>query len=365
VTLEGRSHYGVPVVRAARAVTVTEGQNGADEAWSILMQQALGLGAPVGAAVAPRSEASPPERTGVPGGRSAELPTSPTDQDGMYRGLLWVAWAVEECSRAFTRITTQLADVERRLTALESKKETPPSPVFDVDALPTNDSEEKFAQLEGRIDETVGNQRRRIDALEERLRQLDFVPLKVSNLQRSLDQLASTGRPAPPQAPDREVAELRRALDATSRRVAELEARTSEASIGAAVEDAVRAHTEHLPAPVPTGPVDVEGVYRELDAVAEFVASRAATTAESLERIGPLEVAVLELRRDVGRVLAELATGHGMHDFESRLRTLERSGRKVDRLYSVLEDLVQARESEDPGPLRDNGLHGNGGIRSG
>jgi chromosome segregation ATPase len=291
----------------------------------------------------------------------------------MYRGLLWVAWAVEECSRAFTRISARLGDAERRLGSLEAQKATPSSAVFDVEAAdanhaPASDADEKIDRLEARIEEAVGNERRRVDALEERLRQLDFLPLKVSNLHRSVDQLASSQRRAtdaerpPPETPDDEIAELRRELAMTHRRLEQLDARMSEASMAATVAEAVRSHAEGFAAQIPAGAVDVEGVYRELDAVAEFVAARAASTAEGLERIGPLEVAVLELRRDLGRALADLAAGHGvrdadlrLQDVESRLRALECSGRKVERLYSVLEGLVQIRESDEPGPSRGDG----------
>ncbi len=96
-----------PIVRAPRAGS--NGQTAADEAWGRLVQQALVLGAPVspaGTTSEPQALSAAPEpatpedddpRTvGVPGGRSVTLPTSPGDQDGIYRGLLWVAWAVEE-----------------------------------------------------------------------------------------------------------------------------------------------------------------------------------------------------------------------------------------------------------------------------
>jgi hypothetical protein len=47
--------------------------------------------------------------------RQKVLPTSPDDRDGMHAALLWVAWAVEECGRGFTRLSSRLGKVEQRL----------------------------------------------------------------------------------------------------------------------------------------------------------------------------------------------------------------------------------------------------------
>jgi chromosome segregation ATPase len=146
---------------------------------------------------------------------------------------------------------------------------------------------------------------------------------------------------------DAELQELRHELAATNRRLSELDARLGAHPVAAIVQEEVRRQAERLAAQAPPAAVDVEGVYRELDAVAEFVAARAAVTAEGLERIAPLEVAVLELRRDLRRALGDLAAAQAGRDVEPRLREvearlhgLEASGRKVDHLYRALEEAV-------------------------
>ena len=375
-----------PWVRAPRAIRAADGDDEWDAPPSILVERALGFGAPdvemdedEGGApdqptgnvrlLDPRYEPPPPSdevqsgdiAPALPGGRPVSLPTSPSDQDGLYRGVLWVAWAVEECSRGFTRLSARLGSVERRLDLLAAERARDPAPVFDVDRVdarpqPDEDLRADLQQLEATLGEGRLEVRRRIDGLEERLRQLDFVPLKVSNLQRSVDQLSATLRKGaaaesagPQNSPsmDAELQELRHELAATNRRLSELDARLGAHPVAAIVQEEVRRQAERLAAQAPPAAVDVEGVYRELDAVAEFVAARAAVTAEGLERIAPLEVAVLELRRDLRRALGDLAAAQAGRDVEPRLREvearlhgLEASGRKVDHLYRALEEAV-------------------------
>ncbi len=395
---------GEPVVLAPRAVRVTN-EGGSTR----LAQGALGLGAPglaqngdvdsppvppgpTGGADLPEAVAdpyskrdsgesrrppvvSPPAPTSPSGRPRPSFPSSPADQDGIYRGLLWVAWAIEECSRAFTRLSSRLTGVERRLERLEAAEtQQPASP-----PAPSGD-DSRLERLEARVAESHSQASGRLDALEERLRQLDFLPLKLTNLQRSVDQLGSAqqratamgihragpvGGPAGPS--DRQLHELQRELAAAQRRLAVLEAKTTERPpaasartpvvdeerLVATVEDVVRRHAERLAAQAPA-PGDLEGVYRELDAVAEFVAARSAAAVEGLERIAPLEAAVLELRRDlvgaVGGTNIACATGctdGRLDELDDRVRRLELSSRKAGRLFAALATAVQVRQPED------------------
>ncbi len=326
-----------------------------------------GLEAPRVTILGSAAEAAASDVAGPALGRqAASLPASPADHDGMYRGLLWVAWAVEEVSRGFTRLSCRIADVERRLDRLDSESDSNGAVKHDQ---PVGHDEGKLDRLEARIDESQSDAARRIDAVEERLRQLDFLPLKVSNLQRTVDQLESaqkrtvTASPAasvPPASSEREMRELRRELSVTNRRLSALEAQVGKEPVPAVVEAAVRRHAERLASKQePGAAADLQGVYRELDAVAEFVAARAASTDERLERIAPLEVAVLELRRDLRRALAQLAADHGATDAEVRLRDIEKrlgrlelSGRKADRLLSALEDAVKIGQPDELHPGR-------------
>lgn len=302
------------------------------------LPRGLGLGDPglaAGGPVAP--EAVPgdePGREGEP--PPGEAPTG----DELHRQVRWLTRAVEECGRAFTRVTSRLGPLERRLDLLEAREAPQPPPVPDVEAV------------QGRLEQAAD----RLHGLEVRVRQLDFLPLKVSNLNRALDQLSSgPARGAPPPATAAEVAELRRELAAARRQMEALEARLSTGSLSAAVEAEVRRHADRLAAEIPCGTVDVEGLYRELDAVAEFVAARAAATAESIERVGPLEVAVLELRRELRRAVSDLASSAGgvdldarLQDIDARLRKVEASGKRIDRLYAALVDTAHVNPDASP-----------------
>jgi chromosome segregation ATPase len=296
------------------------------------------------------------------GGRGLTLPTSPDDQVGMHRGLLWVARAVEECGRAFTRLSIRLRKVERRLDAAELGRGgaggAGPDPAV-VDRL---------AQVEARVDENHAKTGARFDAVEDQLHQLESVPLRLTNLRREVDQLAVAARraaagaeeaagrtvpvaPAAARPVDAEVRQLRREIAVVQRRIGDLDTRLTADSLSVLVEEAVRRQVERLAGELPSGTVDVEGVYRELDSVAEFVAARAATTAESLERVAAVEIAVLELRRDLTRALGELAAPHAsrdadrrLADAEQRLQKLEATSRRIDRLYAALHDAVRPPE---------------------
>ncbi|MGH9276695.1 MAG: hypothetical protein ACRD12_01085 [Acidimicrobiales bacterium] len=295
---------------------------------------ALGLGAPspgVGA------DEAPPSRP-----HDAEMAA------GLRQGLEWVTAAVEECGRAFSRLSTRLGMVEARLDVIESDRraERPPSPGPDIEK-----------RLERRLRESAAETQGRIDALEERLRQLDALPLKVANLGRAVDQLVSGAATAPPPAPVppppaprpvispavQEIEEVRRQLAVVQQQLSGLEVR-----IPSAVEAEVRRQADRLVPETPGSPVDLDGLYRELDAVAEFVAARAATTAESLERINPHEASVLDLRRELGRAVADLAAwqeksdlDERLHGLESRLQKIESASKRIDRLYSALLEIAQ------------------------
>jgi chromosome segregation ATPase len=276
------------------------------------------------------------------------LPVSPDDRDGLYHGLLWVAWAVEECSRGFTRLSTRLTTLERRLDRLD--EETP--------AEPRPDLRPELTRLEATIGERHRETMVLIEGVEERVRQLEFLPLKVSNLQRSVDQLAAAhrkamdddhDRAAASRSRDRDIQELRRELAGTREALAALDPQ----AVSTLIEEAVLRRTERLAEDLPAAGTDVEGVYRELDAVAEFVAARAASTAESLERIGPLELAVLELRRDLGRARGDPSASHDsketelrLQDLEWRLRTLESREERVERFFAAVAGAVGAHAGE-------------------
>jgi hypothetical protein len=183
----------------------------------------------------------------------------------MYRGLLWVAFAVDECRRACSRLSSRLGKLESRLDLLENdpRRTVAPEPAPTPATAPVAAPEP--------------HDRGRMDALETRVRQLEHVPLSLANLQRAVDELGSAEPPEPEAA----------------------------APTPAADEDA--------------GGLELEGVYQELDRVAEFVAARV----ESLER------ALLQA------ATSPAANGHD--DAEHRLRGLEARMERFERLYTAMQ----------------------------
>ena len=324
----------------------------------------------VDAAVPPGHDASPASAGEVdPHARSPEdlqvravsMPVSPSDHEGVHRALLWVARGVEECGRAFTRLTSRVRRLEGRLDAVEAEAAATsvraPSGRGPSAAEPGGGWEEALARVNTRMDEAervVG----RVDGVENRLRQLDFLPLKLSNLQRTVDQLAPSRRiptvaADPTETLGADVAQLGLELAALQARLATVEEQIGDETVPAMVEGAIRQGMDRLAEELPSAAVDVQGLYRELDSIAEFIAARAAATAESLERVGALELAVLEMRRDLSRIAADVAavqrpapTIWRLGDIESRVQHIESWGGRIDKLFFALQALGQ---DERPG----------------
>jgi chromosome segregation ATPase len=200
--------------------------------------------------------------------RTGLLPASPADQEGLFRGLLWVARAVKECAAALPRLADRLGEVERRVVALAER----PAPA---------------AALGDRRDPEAAA---RLDAVEQRLQRLD-----------ALAQARAAGPPV-----ETGLRDLRRDLATADRRLAAMELRLAPLeSLPASVEELVARHVDRLATETLSLPADVEGVYRELDAVAEVMAARQAAASQSVRRIEALEAALAELRGRVAHLVEE------------------------------------------------------------
>ena len=199
----------------------------------------------------------------------------------MYRGLLWVAWAVEECSRAYTRLSSRMGKLESRVDVLESaprptSRAAPPFPTATVDPAPP-------APLAVELGKQAKD---RIDGIEHRVRQLEYLSLKVANIQRSVDQLEKAPPPPAPAPTPPPAAE-------------------PEPVIGNDEAEVVDA--------------ELEAVYQELDRIAEFVAAR----------VSPLERAVEQLRHG--------AASHGHDDADRRLAELEARLQRFERMFNAMQ----------------------------
>jgi beta-glucosidase-like glycosyl hydrolase len=98
---------------------------------------------------------------------------------------------------------------------------------------------------------------------------------------------------------------------------------------------------------------DVEGVYKQLDRVAELVGKRNADIDSSLERIEALELSVGRMRRNLERAERTPAGAHGLADPPTRLARPATPGRPAldrsqDRLAALDAALERARRRRDP-----------------
>jgi len=198
----------------------------ANPSWSeavVRAPQALGLGSPRLAAAPPPPAPPPPAPPAAvappvaadPTPKPVRLPSAASDQEGVYEGLLWAVRALEECGRAFTRLTLRMGKVEVRLGAVE-------------------DGQGRLAAVEQRL-----------------LR---------------LEEAAAAPPPARvvPLRPDPDLATLRRELATATVRLARLEGDQRRAERPPSeLEEHVNALEQ-----------DVVGVYRELDGVAQRVDDR-------------------------------------------------------------------------------------------
>lgn len=211
--------------------------------------------APPVAAVAPVAPAAGPPAPAAP--KPVRLPSGPTDHEGLYEGLLWVVRGLEECGRAFTRLSGRVARVEARLAELES---APPAAA-------------------------------RLDALDARLRRLESAPAAAP-----APVAPAPAAPAPPPADVTAVlAGMRRALATAQVRLARLEGRDRAVSL----PDDLAGHVTALEE-------DVVGVYRELDGIAQRVDDRLRTVAPDPGRLDALERRVDTLDARLARRAASL-----------------------------------------------------------
>lgn len=176
-----------------------------------------------------------------------------------------------------------------------------------------------------------------------RLRSLETLPATVEGLQREVIRLSresagaresAAARLAERTAPLEEaLGEARRQLDDLSTTIAAVSSRL------AAAEERLGA-LESLPA-------DVQGVYRELDKVAEVTAGRASELARVVGPTGMLRTEIDGLRAEIARVAQEVGPEGQTESLSSRLAGLESLRADVDALGQEVDRVVQLSATHD------------------
>jgi hypothetical protein len=183
------------------------------------------------------------------GSSAAELTESAPSDHALAR----LARGVQDCARALACLADRLDGLEHRLDAVATATTHP------VGGGPSSSSSSspETEPLDVRVRTLEGMAADRLQAVDQRLRRLEILPVAVGRLQQDTARLSELAR-----------AKL---LD--------------------------------------NGAGDLTSVYQELDSVAELVAAHHGAATQSLERVRTLERAVLEMGRHLDRRLtaAELA----------------------------------------------------------
>ncbi|HWC10614.1 MAG TPA: hypothetical protein VG455_05265 [Acidimicrobiales bacterium] len=311
--------------------------------------------------------------------RPGPMPTSAEDSEGVYRGVLWAARAAQECGRVLTVLTDRVEALEERLAALEAAERSwspgpGVAPVWEV----TADTEEVAAlrqevttateQLSRLAAEMSGAQQRgdeRFTATESRLVEIGALSMDVRALEQRLNELgraqvvfqeALTSHPGVRSA-QRSVERLRGELAAVRNLVGEIDARLDGLrSLPAAVEQATARQVEELASEMRSLPADVQGLYRELDAIAERVTAREDSAGVAVEKARFVAEAVVAMREElegIGEALARIheaqAEARAWRDsIDRRLAALESPTAGVERLYQALARVVEETGGGEP-----------------
>ena len=338
--------------------------------------------APERAEDAATEESGPPRRPGA-------MPTSADDREGMYRGVLWAARAAQELGRVLATLTERVEALERRLTVMEAAEASPPSTesfwgeavdpglrgpnavglrgpnavVDEVAALrqAVTTATEQVAQQVSRLAAEVSRTQQRGDerftATEARLTEVESLSADVGALEHKLNELgraqvvfqdALTSHPGLRSA-QRSVEQLRGELTTVRSVLGGLDAKVQELqSLPTVMEEVAARQFERLVSEMLSLPVDIEGLYREMDSIAERVTAREDTAAVTAERVGFVAEAVVAMRQDLDRVIGSVAEireaqaeARAWRDgLERRLAALESPGAEVERLYQALAHVV-------------------------
>ncbi|HEX2192569.1 MAG TPA: hypothetical protein VHH09_05205 [Acidimicrobiales bacterium] len=190
----------------------------------------------------------------------------------------------------------------------------------------------EVSRTQQRSDDQLGATELRLAGLATLAADLGAVETKVNELGRAqvAFQEALTTHPGL-RSTQRQVDQLRAELNAVLKLVGGLEGRVEELqSVPGAMEEVATRQFERLVSEMLSLPVDIEGLYKEIESIAERVTAREDTAAVAAEKVGFATEAVVAMREEVERVLAAVAEIRAAQDevrawrerLERRLATL-------------------------------------------
>lgn len=222
----------------------------------------------------------------------------------------------------FGRLLVRIGNVERRLDGFDERLQA--APAAEAQEAEREYDRQMLTWLADRVEALTADmaeQRRQGDALRQAL---DNAVNRAQTLSGEMAGLQA------------QLGERALALEV---RMAELE------SLPSAMEGVATDQFHRLVAELPSAPVDIEAVYKELDSVAEVLAARDAAVHHGLQQVGSLEATVSGLCDDFVRLVDELAASRAaeeeaqerLRSLEQRLGVLESPEHQVNRLYSALD----------------------------
>ena len=285
-----------------------------------------------------------------------------------------------ELGGALPTLTEWIEALEERLGVLEALEETRPASgtgAFWADTVDAGEvaalreavaaaTEQVGQQVSRLAAEVSGSQQRgdeRFAATEARLAGVESLSAAMGALEHKLNELgraqvvfqdALTSHPGLRSA-QRSVEQLRRELTAVRSVLGALDARVQELqTLPAAMEEVAAQQFERLVSEMLSLPVDLEGLYREMDRIAERVTAREDTAALTAERVRFVAEAVMTMRQDLDLVVGSVAeirqaqaeTQAWRDGLERRLAALESPGTQVERLYRALARVVEEADAD-------------------
>ena len=307
----------------------------------------------------------------------------------VHRRIMSVARATERCARVLSGLAERVDLLDEKLAAGDAVAPPPappgPPPGPPPELVLMSDRIARLAAEVAQTHERVAERFAATDALQSELGALGSdigaVQERVEEVARAqrVHQTAMSSSPVL-QAMQRSLDELRGELATVGSRLVGVDARLDELqSLPARTEEMAASHVQRLVSELLSVPDDLEGVYRELERIAERMAVREQALAGVIERVAAAEEAVTGLRLDFDRVIGGLAAAREAEAearewreaMEHRMAALEAPGSEVERLYRALDRVVGERAAADS--LGDaagkeeagNGVHGAAGAPPG
>ncbi|HEV3400659.1 MAG TPA: hypothetical protein VG078_02470, partial [Acidimicrobiales bacterium] len=307
--------------------------------------------------------------SGAPAPRAAVVVPPLADTTEVHKRIMSVARATERCARVLSGLAERVDVLDEKLSS--QGPVAPAEPAAAPDRTELSLMGDQIGRLAVEVAQTHERVTERFASMEALRSELDELTADVGGVQERLDEVTRlqraqhAGMSSSPvvQAMQRALGELSGELATVGSRLVGLDARLDELqSLPVRMEDVAARQFHRMVPEMLTVPGDLDGVYRELERIAERMAEREKVVATLLGRVTAAEEAVTGLRQDLDRVIgglvaareADADAGAWRTAMERRLAALEAPGSEIERLYLALDRMVAERATTtEPGPGRD------------